>query len=125
MNRIPLSWVWSIVLHAFPWRNQWRMRIRALALPCCARCLCRALVTSAMHNQRKNCLQSNAIGVALIVHDSESLVKILIEPLDQHRIVVATAKDMAIDLKEVECLLAYPKEFAVLIKDAGVVKAKM
>jgi hypothetical protein len=29
--------------------------------------------------------------------------------------VVATAKDMAIDLKEVECLLAYPKEFVVLV----------
>jgi hypothetical protein len=75
-------------------------------------------------NQKKNCLQSNVIGVALIGHDSESLVKILIEPLNQHGIVVATTKDMAIDLEEVECLLAYAEEFAVLIEDAGVAKAK-
>jgi hypothetical protein len=60
----------------------------------------------------------------LIGHDLESLVKILIEPLDQHWIVVAITKDMVIDLEEVECLATYPKEFAVLIKDAGVAKAK-
>jgi hypothetical protein len=54
----------------------------------------------------------------------ESLVKIQIEPLDQHGILVATTKDMAIDLEEVECLAAYPKEFSVLTNDAGVAKAK-
>jgi hypothetical protein len=42
LNRIPLSQEQSIVLRASPWRNQSEMRIRALALPCSARCLCRA-----------------------------------------------------------------------------------
>jgi hypothetical protein len=75
-------------------------------------------------NQKKNCFQSNAIGVALTCHYLESLIKIPIEPLDQHGIVVATTKDMVIDLEEVQCLAAYPKEFAVLIEDVGVAKSQ-
>jgi hypothetical protein len=63
------------------------------------------------------------IGVALISHDLESFVKVPVEPLDQHGIVVATAKDMAIDLEEVECLTVYPKEFAVLVEGVAVAKA--
>jgi hypothetical protein len=38
--------------------------------------------------------------------------------------VVAIAKEMVIDLEEVECLLTYQEEFAIHIKDTGVAKAK-
>jgi hypothetical protein len=63
-------------------------------------------------------------GVAFIGHDPESLVKIPIEPLDQHGIVVATAKVMAVDQDKVECLVVYPEEFDVFVKDTDVAKAK-
>jgi hypothetical protein len=52
------------------------------------------------------------------------MIQTPVEPLDYHGIVVAIAKDKAIDLEEVKSLLANPKEFAVLIEDASVAKAK-
>ena len=48
--------------------------------------------------QQKDGLKGNAGGVPLVSHDMQSCVKVAVEVLDYHRIVVATTQDMTINL---------------------------
>ncbi len=67
---------------------------------------------------------SNPDRVTFVGHNFQTFVEIAIAALDQHTIVISTREDVAINLQEVNGFFAHTKEFAILVQDDSVAKAK-
>ena len=73
------------------------------------------------HAYRRSKITSIA---TLTSHNFQTFVEIAIDALDQHTIVISTREDVAINLQEVNGFFAHTKEFAILVQDDSVAKAK-
>ncbi len=67
---------------------------------------------------------SNSDGITFVCHNFQTFVEIAIDSLNQHTVVITTGEDVAINLKEINCFFAHTKEFAILVEDDSVAKAK-
>jgi hypothetical protein len=47
----------------------------------------------------------------------------MIDLLDKHWFMICAGQDVTMNLKQIQCLAAYPKELAVFIHHRGVAKA--
>ena len=74
--------------------------------------------------EEQDSFHSNPDGVTFICHNFKTFVEIAIDALDQHAIVITTREDVAINLKEINCFFAHTKEFAILVEEDSVAKAK-
>jgi hypothetical protein len=74
--------------------------------------------------EEQDSFHSNPDGVTFICHNFKTFVEIAIDALDQHAIVITTREDVAINLKEVNGLFAYTKEFTIFVQNDSVAKAK-
>ena len=57
-----------------------------------------------------------------VCHDLKPFVQVLIDALDEHRIMVVARQNVIIDFEEVEGLFEYTQKFGVLVKDDCVAK---
>jgi hypothetical protein len=74
-------------------------------------------------NQKKDGFKGYLDGVSLVGHYLQSFVQVVIQSLNQHRVVISSGEDMAVDLQEIKQFLTHAKELAVLIEDDGVAKS--
>ena len=74
--------------------------------------------------EEQDCFHSNPDGVTFVGHNFQTFVEIVIDALNQHTVVISTREDMSINLQEVNGLFAHTKEFAILVQDDSVAKAK-
>ncbi len=94
------------------------MQTRGLLQPCCGD---RTRIPRV--NQKKDGFKGYLDGVLLVGHYLQSFVQVAIQLLNQHRVVISSGEDMAVDLQVIKHFSTHAKELAVLIKDNGVAKS--
>jgi hypothetical protein len=68
-------------------------------------------------DKKKYSLHGDTHRTTFVGHNFQSFIQISIDTLDHHWVVVIPGENMAVQLKEFECVLEGTKEFAILVQD--------